>query len=96
MAQRTVETKIKITDEVLKGVFANQMMVSHNREEFTLDFIYSFPPSAVVNARVVVTPGHVVRILNVLKENIARYEASFGKIDSTYAPPSGKKTDFHA
>ncbi|MFH1737033.1 MAG: DUF3467 domain-containing protein [Actinomycetota bacterium] len=96
MPQRTAETKIKITDEVLKGAFANQMMVAHNREEFTLDFINSFPPGAIVTARVIITPGHAVRILNALKENIARYEASFGKIDSTYAPPPHKKTDFQA
>lgn len=71
---------IKITDEILKGVYANMMMVTHNKEEFVLDFINMFPPSGIVNARVMVSPAHVKRIVTALNENIKKYEQQFGAI----------------
>ena len=40
---------VKIADEVLRGAYANQMVVRHTREEFVLDFLGVFPPEAVVN-----------------------------------------------
>ena len=46
------DVPIKLPDSILPGVYANQMMVTHTREEFLLDYINLFPPSGVVNARV--------------------------------------------
>src|SRR4051812_36067180 len=71
---------IKITDEILKGVYSNMMMVAHNKEEFVLDFMAMYPPSGIVNARVITSPSHVKRIVTALNENIKKYEAQFGKI----------------
>lgn len=85
------EMQVQIPPHVQGGVYANQMIVTHSREEFVMDFILATPPVGVVNARVIVSPAHAKRILNALAENIARYEAAFGEIDaSPGAPPPVK------
>ncbi len=71
---------IKMPEKVLPGVYANQMMVSHTREEFVIDFVNLFPPEGVVNARVIVSPGHLKRMIRALSDNLARYEVRHGQI----------------
>ena len=71
-----------LSPDVQRGVYANQLMVTHNQEEFVMDFILATPPIGVVNARVLVSPGHAKRIARILQENIARYESMFGEIPS--------------
>ena len=61
---------IKLPERIQGGVYANQMVVSHTREEFVLDFVNLFPPEGVVNARVIVSPGHLKRMIRALKENL--------------------------
>jgi hypothetical protein len=80
------QLSIKIPDEILGGVYANQMMVTHTREEFVLDFINLFPPSGVVNARVIVSPGHLKRMIRALTDNLSRYETRFGQVIEAEAP----------
>ncbi|MDX8402739.1 MAG: DUF3467 domain-containing protein [Mariprofundaceae bacterium] len=76
------ELQIHFPPEVQRGVYANQMLVSHTAEEFVMDFILATPPAGVVNARVLVSPAHAKRIVAALQENIARYEAMHGEIPS--------------
>lgn len=83
------EIPIKIPDEILRGVYANQMMVTHTGEEFLLDFINLFPPGGVVNARIIVSPGHLKRMIRALQESLHRYEAQFGPVDEAAPPQSG-------
>lgn len=71
---------VKIPDAILRGTYANQMVVRHTREEFVIDFLNVFPPEAIVNARVVVSPGHLKRMIRALNDNLARYEKQFGMI----------------
>jgi hypothetical protein len=80
------EVSIKIPDQVLGGVYANQMMVTHTREEFVLDLINLLPPHGVVNARVIVSPGHLKRMIRALQENLGRYESRFGAVKEAAAP----------
>jgi hypothetical protein len=87
------EIPIKIPDEVLRGVYANQMVVSHTREEFLLDFINLFPPGGVVNARVIVSPGHLKRMIGALTENLEKYEGKFGPVDAAEPPPTPHLTN---
>ncbi len=81
-SQNSQQIDIKATDEKLAGSYANMMQVSHNREEFILDFVNLFPPSGQLVSRVLVSPGHAKRIMQALQENIERYESQFEKIDS--------------
>jgi hypothetical protein len=80
------EMKVKMPDEVLPGVYSNQMMVSHTREEFVIDFLNLFPPQGVVNARVIVSPGHLKRMIRALRENLSRYETRHGPIIEAEPP----------
>ena len=84
------EIHIKIPEEVLRGVYANQMVVRHGREEFVIDFINVCPPEGIVNARVIVSPGHLKRMVAALAENLARYEQRFGTVTTSEPPPDPK------
>ena len=66
--------QIKVPDDQLRGTYANQMVVSHTGEEFLLDFVNLFPPQGLVTARVIVSPGHLKRMIRALQENLGRYE----------------------
>jgi hypothetical protein len=80
------EIQIKFPDDVLHGEYANQMMVTHTREEFILDFISLFPPGGVVNSRIIVSPGHLKRMIRALQENLSRYEKRFGPVIEAEVP----------
>lgn len=77
---------VKLPDGVLPGVYSNQMMVQHTREEFVIDFINLFPPQGVVTSRVIVSPGHLKRMIRALGDNLARYESRFGPIVEAEPP----------
>jgi hypothetical protein len=86
MSTKRRELPVKLPDSLLAGVYANQMLVRHTREEFVIDFINLFPPQGVVTARVVVSPGHLKRMIRALRDNLSRYEARFGPILEADAP----------
>ena len=77
------ELQISMPQEIQRGTYANQMVVAHTQEEFVLDFILATPPGGVVNARVLVSPGHAKRIAKALAENVTKYETQFGEINTT-------------
>lgn len=82
------EEEIEITadDEVLEGTYANMAQVSHTKEEFVIDFATVFPPQGTLNSRVIVSPGHMKRIIRAMKENVERYEEQFGEIEESDVP----------
>ncbi len=89
------QIQIKVTDDVMRGVYANAMSVVHSKEEFTLDFmnIYPHQGAGIVTGRMIISPGHMKRIQAALQDNIKKYENQFGKIEEAQAPePMGFKT----
>ncbi len=86
MADAPKEIKISFPPEIQGGVYANNMVVSHTKEEFILDFIMVAPPTGTVTARVIVSPGHMKRVLEALRDNISKYERSFGTIEIAEEP----------
>ncbi|MEE9217984.1 MAG: DUF3467 domain-containing protein [Acidobacteriota bacterium] len=78
---------IKMSDDMLGGVYANLLLVSHTREEFVLDFVSLFPGGGRLNARVITSPGHLKRILKAVEDNLNKYEATFGKVVESEEPP---------
>jgi hypothetical protein len=76
------QVQIKADEKELQGEYSNLVMIHHNLEEFTLNFIYIFPNGAQgkLLKSMIVSPGHAKRIFRALGENIARYEAQFGTI----------------
>ena len=77
---------VKARDEVLAGVYANNMFVAHTREEFVMDFLANYMGQPVLNARVVTSPGHMKRIVRALTENLSKYEAQHGTIPEAPTP----------
>jgi hypothetical protein len=80
------EVKVNFPQELQGGVYSNNMVVSHTKEEFILDFLMVAPPAGAVTARVVVSPGHMKRILAALQDNISKYERNFGTIQIAEEP----------
>ena len=80
------EIKISFPEKMQGGAYANNMVVSHTKEEFILDFIMAAPPAGAVTARVIVSPGHMKRILEALRDNVSKYEKTFGTIQIAEAP----------
>jgi hypothetical protein len=80
------QLQIKVDDAVLRGAYANGMQVQHTKEEFVLDFLNVFPPTGTLQARIVVSPAHLKRIVAALAENLAKYETNFGKIEAAEGP----------
>jgi len=89
------QMQIKITDDVLKGVYANALQIGHTKEEFILDFMNLLPPQGIAVSRVFLNPGHMKRILAALQENLKKYEDQFGKVEIAKAPKSDNKMGFN-
>ncbi len=90
------QMQIKIDDQVLKGVYANALQIGHTKEEFVLDFINLLPPQGIAVARILLSPGHMKRILAALQDNIKKYEEQFGKIEVAKEPKHDSKLGFSA
>lgn len=76
------QLNIELSEEMAEGVYANLAMIAHSQSEFVIDFIRIMPgvPKAKVKARVILTPDHAQRLLAALRDNIGKYEASFGTL----------------
>lgn len=77
------QIQIKAPDDVLKGIYANAVQVTHNREEFVFDFmnIYAWQSLGILNSRVIISPPHMKRMIKALDDNLKKYEEQFGKVE---------------
>ncbi|MBZ1356366.1 MAG: DUF3467 domain-containing protein [Candidatus Nealsonbacteria bacterium] len=73
--------QIRVPDEVAKALYSNVIEIRHSKEEFCLDFLSVFPPTGVMVSRVVVSPGHLKRMIKALEINLQKYESQFGSIE---------------
>jgi len=80
------DIKVNFPPELHGGVYSNNMVVTHTKEEFILDFLMVVPPAGTVTSRVIVSPGHMKRILVALQDNISKYENAFGTIQIAEEP----------
>ena len=80
------QVQINASDEVARGRYSNNMLVTHTREEFILDFLLTAPNGTQLVSRVMVSPGHMKRVLSALADNMNKYETNFGEV---VAPEAG-------
>jgi hypothetical protein len=94
--QQQQQAQIKADEKELLGQYSNLVVVHHNAEEFTLNFVYMFPTVAQgkLVASLILNPRHAKRLLRALEENVSRYEAQFGKLPDTPAPDADPKVGF--
>jgi hypothetical protein len=83
------QINIELSEEIAEGIYSNLAMIAHSNSEFVVDFIRLMPgvPKARVKSRIIITPEHAKRLLAALKENIEKYEATFGPIKRTDEMP---------
>jgi hypothetical protein len=94
--QQQQQAQIKADEKELLGQYSNLVVVHHNAEEFTLNFVYMFPTVAQgkLVASLILNPRHAKRLLRALEENVSRYEAQFGKLPEAPAPDAEPKVGF--
>lgn len=82
------QVQIKADEKELLGQYSNLVVVHHNAEEFTLNFVYMFPtvPQGKLVASLIISPKHAKRLMQALQENVARFEAQFGKLPEGPGP----------
>ena len=87
--QQQNQINIELSEEIAEGIYSNLAMIAHSNSEFVIDFIRLMPgvPKAKVKSRIVITPEHAKRLLFALKDNIEKYEVSFGLIKRTDESP---------
>lgn len=88
--EKQAEIKVDFPLNLRGGVYCNNMMVTHTREEFVMDFMMIIPPVGSVTARVIMSPGHMKRTISALQTNIKIYEDKFGKIQEAQEPSKGQ------
>jgi hypothetical protein len=92
MAEQTQPKEIQLDfpSNLRGGVYCNNMVVAHTREEFIMDFMMIAPPVGAVTARVIMSPGHMKRTIAALQENLGKYEKNFGKVQEAPEPAKGR------
>ena len=76
------QVQINARDEISRGRYSNNMLVTHSSEEFVLDRLLNSPGGTHLVSRIVVSPGHMKRIADAQDDNLKKYEANFGEIKS--------------
>ena len=81
-AKKQHQIQIELHDQTGQGEYSNLTIASHSQAEFILDFIRVAPglKKAKVKSRIIMAPSHVKTLLNILKDNVNKYEAKFGEI----------------
>jgi hypothetical protein len=95
-APKQQQAQIKADEKELLGQYSNLVVVHHNAEEFTLNFIYMFPTvtQGKLVASMILNPRHAKRLLRALQENMARFEAQFGTLPEAPVPGSDPPIGF--
>jgi hypothetical protein len=68
-----VYEQLKLPDEMLGGMYANTVVISHSQAEFCFDFICNFYPRSVVTSRVYLAAHHVLEVFDSLQRCLEQY-----------------------
>lgn len=80
---------IELDEATAQGEYSNLAIVNHSPSEFVVDFVNIMPnaPKSKVKSRIILTPQHAKRLLEVLGDNVARFEKQYGEIQD-YGKPT--------
>ena len=90
---KPMEIKIKMPDNIMGGAYANNVIISHTKEEFIMTFTMITPPQGIVTSRVIMSQSHTKRFAVALQDNIKKYETNIAKIEPASEPKG--KMGFH-
>ena len=85
-ANQQRKVQVEFPSQLKGGVYANNMMVMHTKEEFILDYLMVGPGAGAVTARVIMSPGHMKRMITALQENMNKYEQKYGSLAPAEEP----------
>ncbi len=93
MENKKNEIQIELTPEVATGIYSNLAMITHSANEFFVDFITAAPnvPKAMVKSRIIMNPENAKNLLFALRDNIMKYEQTFGTIERKQPLNNGNK-----
>lgn len=82
MEDKNKGIKIELTPEIAAGHYSNLAIITHSPGEFYLDFINMAPnmPQARVQSRIIMTPENAKNLMFALRDNIQKYESTFGEV----------------
>jgi len=85
------QINIELGEKEAEGIYSNLAIITHSPAEFVIDFTRILPgiPKAKVHARIITTPQHAKLLLNALRDNIEKFEKTFGEIKIQGEPPIG-------
>ncbi len=86
MENEAKKIRVDLPKELIGGSYSNNMAIAHTREEFIMDFLMIIPPTGTVTSRVIVSPSHIKRIVQILQDSIKGYEKEFGPIQTAEIP----------
>ena len=86
MENQNQPVEIKIADNFAGGEYANAMQVAHGKEEFLLTFFNIVAQSGRVCGKIIVSPGHLKRMIMALTDNLKKYEEKFGAVEAAESP----------
>lgn len=76
------QINIELNEKEAEGIYSNLAIITHSPAEFVIDFTRVLPgiPKAKVLARIITTPQHAKLLQNALRDNIDKFEKTFGEI----------------
>jgi len=80
--KQPAQFEVLVDEQNQVAKFANSVKIWHTPFEFYLDFGQFIPGTnkIKVTSRIVITPQHAASLRAAILDNIAKYEAQFGKI----------------
>jgi hypothetical protein len=69
-----IYSHLKLSDDMLSGVYANVLMIAHSAAEFYLDFITNFYPRSAVSCRVYFSAPQMPGVLNTLTRSYQQFQ----------------------
>ena len=84
------EIKIELTPEVAHGHYSNLAMIAHSPNAFGR---LPNPPQARVQSRIIMTPENAKNLFFALRDNIERFENTFGVIEQRRPVNGGAPAD---
>ena len=95
MENKKQEIKVNFPQDFKGGFYANNMVVTHTKNEFIVDFIMLAHPIGIVGSRVITSPEQAKLIIEALKENVSKYEKKFGEIKTESQSPESIDFDIN-
>lgn len=79
------QIQIDIDPKDAEGTYANVAFLHQSPAEFIMDFARIMPgaPRAKVHSRIILTPRAAKAVLRMLEDNVKRFEAQHGEIDTS-------------